>query len=186
VVNARCLTAQSRKRLFFVGLRLQSNRSGSGDCDGSADGSGSSGASGSSGPAAADTFVFPFIPDLGLRVDDILQSDAELETNSSCPGVSAAAYRLTDAQMKKLRLHSKSWSPGKLAWGSTVAGTLTSHYGNAVAKGTDSQLVPCSCVTSLFDPIARLAGPRRVHRTIFSVLLLFNTCVPMLGCFAHL
>lgn len=52
VVNARCLTAQTRKRLYLVGLRRDPSRSVAQDQE-------------------VGGFEFPWIPDLRLRADDV-------------------------------------------------------------------------------------------------------------------
>ncbi|KNC75036.1 hypothetical protein SARC_12431 [Sphaeroforma arctica JP610] len=148
VVNAKCLTAQSRKRLYIVGLRkgLQS---------------------------VYEPFTFPCIPDLGLRAIDILQSDSEIHEatpvpiensirganlhadntahrdhampgceSSTKPGRSdlESLYRLSDAQLNQLT-NARKWKPSKLAWPDKPLNTLNSHYGVSVGKG-ESQLVP--------------------------------------------
>ena len=124
-VNARCLTAQSRNRLYIIGFRADDDAEGS-----------------TSSVEAGRTFSFPFIPDLGLRAADILQSDEEL-AGGGLP--SAESYTLTDTQFERLR-QSHSWKtggPNKLAWGNKVCRTLISNYGANVGNG-NSQLVPRS------------------------------------------
>jgi DNA (cytosine-5)-methyltransferase 1 len=129
VCSSRGLTAQSRKRFYLVGLRNRDK---------------------------AEPFLFPFMPDLGLRVRDILHTEKELQTSFAVTGVpletridtndkelTIAAFRLTDTQMDQLRFRSKTWKPAKLAWDDTVCDTMDSHYGVTVGKG-NSQLVPCS------------------------------------------
>ena len=78
VISARCLTAQTRKRLFIVGIRRRS---------------------GQPADAEAETaFQFPFIPDLRLRASDILQPEPEIER----AGRGLADYTISDAQMARL------------------------------------------------------------------------------------
>ena len=103
VVSARCLTATARKRLLFVGLR---------NC------------------CTNQNFLFPYIPDLGLRAGDIMEYDLE-----------ESLLELTDDQMAQLGSKKSKWKPSRLAWNDTVCDTLDSHYGVCVGKG-NSQLVP--------------------------------------------
>ena len=114
VCSSRGLTAQSRKRLFFVGLRADQT---------------------------GGEFSFPFIPDLGLRAIDILDygnggNDENKELNDDV----YAAYRVTDSQLDQLS-RSKRWKPAHMAWPDTVCDTLDGHYGVTIGKG-NSQLVP--------------------------------------------
>ena len=159
VCSSRCLTAQSRKRLFLVGLSKKEHKD-------------------------PTNFEFPYIPDLGLRARDILCSEEEVRhaaeqiirahtspdphdpkkhdtTNNSTIASSPTMFHLTDAQMDQLRTRSKSWKPAKLAWSEKVCDTLDSHYGNSVGKG-HSQLVPSPAPTHprRFTPreCARLMG----------------------------
>lgn len=135
VCSSRCLTAQSRKRLFIVGLLLEEMET----------------------PYAP--FEFPFIPDLGLRAQDILLDETEvlcasneivtpnshLQRNKESENNdvhSPTIFHVTDQQMHQLRNRSKAWKPAKLAWNEKVCDTIDSHYGNSVGKG-HSQLVPC-------------------------------------------
>ena len=103
VVSARCLTATARKRLLFVGLRHSCTN---------------------------QHFLFPYIPDLGLRAGDILENDLE-----------ESLLELTEDQMAQLGSKKSKWKPSRLAWNDTVCDTLDSHYGVCVGKG-NSQLVP--------------------------------------------
>lgn len=107
VCNARCLTAQSRKRLFLVGLR---------------------------NGLAQKPFSFPYIPDLGLRAQDIIEFHDQCEE----------MYHVTNQQMNQLVFMSKRWKPAHLAWPDGVCDTLDSHYGVTVGKG-NSQLVAQHC-----------------------------------------
>jgi DNA (cytosine-5)-methyltransferase 1 len=107
VCNARGLTTSTRKRLFFVGLRKDDGQT-------------------------VLPFMFPYIPDLGLRARDVLNYDDNPENHG---------LRVNDEQFDRLR-REKYWRPPHLAWPNTVCSTLVSHYGNAIAQG-NSQLVPC-------------------------------------------
>ena len=119
VISARCLTAQTRKRLFIVGVRRRS---------------------GQPADAEAETaFQFPFIPDLRLCASDILQPEPEIER----AGRGLADYTISDAQMERLLHETPAWKPSKLAWDDVVCQTLTSHYAVSIARG-ESQLVPRS------------------------------------------
>lgn len=114
-VNARCLTAQSRKRVYFVGFRRGDN-----------------------GREGVDAFQFPFLPDLELRAGDILESDADLVAADAAEQVTLSAD-----DFEQIR-NSAGWSsggPNKLAWDTKVCNTLVSHYGRSPANG-NSQLVP--------------------------------------------
>ena len=128
ICSARGVTAQSRKRLFIVGILNESLES-------------------------SPQFEFPFIPDLQLRAGDVLHTSEELEsaslspetfgipkTISSNPNISSL-FRLTDSQMDQLCHRSKSWKSAKLAWDNTTCDTIDSHYGITIGKG-NSQLVP--------------------------------------------
>mmetsp|Transcript_150579 Transcript_150579/g.484194 ORF Transcript_150579/g.484194 Transcript_150579/m.484194 type:complete len:494 (+) Transcript_150579:135-1616(+) len=109
-VDSRCLTAQSRYRVFIVGIRQ----------DGGVEGQ-------------AKKFRFPYIPDLALRVGDVLESDADL--------IAAGAVELhTLRQEQVLRWGSKE-GLRNLAWHDTITHTLVSHYGGQLGRGS-SQLVP--------------------------------------------
>lgn len=129
VVSSRGLTAQSRKRVFFVGL-LRGNQNEVGN--------------------NGSEFLFPYIPDLGIRAGDILHYRASTAAADNDDGkccilddLHSELYRLTAAQMDQLRTKSKRWKPSKLAWADKVCDTLDGHYGNSVGKG-HSQLVPCA------------------------------------------
>ena len=160
VISSRCLTAQSRKRLFFVGLLKV-------------------------GESNHYPFEFPYIPDLGLRAGDILQyqhldedknndddvdnydnyNEEHSETDNTLNHQELQLH-LTDEQMNRL-CERRRWKPGSdLAWPNSVCGTLTSHYGVTVSKG-NSQMIPSSAAaTSLsasffpFSSNPRLFSPR--------------------------
>lgn len=102
------------------------------------------------------TFVFPFMPNLGLRAENVLHSKQELcdFMSTSVPEelskplmnridspTPAKMFRLSDSQMSQLQTRSKRWKPAKLAWGNCTCDTIDSHYGVTVGKG-NSQLVP--------------------------------------------
>lgn len=127
ICSARGVTAQSRKRLFIVGII--------------------------NGLQSSPQFEFPFIPDLQLRAGDVLHTNEEFECASLSPetlGVPktissnasiSSLFRLSDSQMDQLCHRSKSWKPAKLAWDNTSCDTIDSHYGITIGKG-NSQLVP--------------------------------------------
>ena len=108
ICAARGLTATTRKRLFFVGIRN--------DID-------------------SPPFEFPFVPDLKIRAENILDYD-------DIPDEEMEVLRLGEATMQQL-LSNRRWRPAHLAWPNRVCDTLTSHYGNSVGRG-ESQLVPSS------------------------------------------
>jgi DNA (cytosine-5)-methyltransferase 1 len=128
ICSARGVTAQSRKRLFIVGILIENL-----ECQ--------------------SHFNFPFIPDLQLRAGDVLHSTYELESaslSSEILGIPknlfsnvdlSSMFRLSDMQMDQLCHRSKSWKPAKLAWDNTTCDTIDSHYGITIGKG-NSQLVP--------------------------------------------
>ena len=133
VINARCLTAQTRKRLFIVGIRRQVHATSEVTChDMTATTRGSR-------SREVPPFAFPYIPDLGLRAADILQSDNEISAShhDSCGtvGLSVDRYTISDAQMSQLLYDVPSWKPSKLAWPDSVCNTLTSHYAVSIGRG---------------------------------------------------
>lgn len=105
VCSAAGLTATVRKRLFFVGIRNDQS-------DG--------------------TYQFPYIPDLKLCAQDILDYETLDKSEANILKLSPETFD----QLRKSR-----WKPHHLAWPNKKCDTLTSHYGNAVGRG-DSQLVP--------------------------------------------
>lgn len=107
VCNARGMTATKRKRLFFTGHRKDLESS--------------------------SVFRFPFVPDLKLRAQDILDYD-------ELPSKELELLRLSDETFSQLS-KAKRWRPHHLAWPNKSCDTMTSHYGNAVGRG-ESQLVP--------------------------------------------
>ena len=111
VVTARGLTVQSRKRLFFVGMLRSDGDAGS-----------------------SKSFEFPYVPDLALRAQDVIEY---AETD----GDEFSRYRLSPVQMEQLLNRSKRWKPAKLAWPDTTLDVLDGHYGVTISKG-NSQLVP--------------------------------------------
>lgn len=110
VCTARGLTATQRKRLFLVGIRDDIAKS------------------------TKKPFEFPFIPDLKLRAENILDYD-------ELPQEELDILRLSDSTFQQL-LSSRRWRPASMAWPNRTLDTITSHYGNAVGRG-ESQLVPC-------------------------------------------
>jgi len=119
VCNARCLTASSRKRLFFVGLRQCENND-----------------------TSTNDFTFPYIPDLRLRARDVLDYYFDIDDDCCNDNVPRRLLHLSPDQLKQL-LASKRWRPADLAWPNTVLETLVSHYGVSICRGRLSgQLVP--------------------------------------------
>ena len=116
VCSARGLTAQARKRLFFVGLRKENKN------------------------AQNKQFQFPFIPDLGLRARDVIDYCVGEQDGKNTDKYEF--YRVTDSQMDQLLNRSKRWKPARLAWEDKVCDTIDGHYGVTIGKG-NSQLVPC-------------------------------------------
>ena len=116
VCSARGLTVTGRKRLFLVGLRCAESGDATRRCP------------------KPEKFEFPFVPDLGLMFQDILDYD-------NIPSEELDILRLGNDTFDQL-LNNKRWRPSRLAWPNTKGDTLTSHYGNSVGRG-ESQLVPC-------------------------------------------
>jgi DNA (cytosine-5)-methyltransferase 1 len=130
VINARCLTAQSRNRLYFVGMKRSKKRTRQHEEH-------------ADDEEAEMVFAFPFIPDLGLRFADVLESDEEIFAGSQ-GRITAADYTLSEAQFQKVhdsRLWSSCGPNGRLAWAGKVCETLISNYGHCVGNGS-SMLVP--------------------------------------------
>ena len=127
-VSSRGLTATSRKRLFFVGLRRgdfpQGDRARPA-LEHSTD---------RMRPDRKD-FLFPFIPDLQIKARDVLDYDEILPHELDI-------LRIADQTFEQL-LNSRRWRPHSLAWPNKSIDTVTSHYGNAVGRG-ETQLVPCA------------------------------------------
>jgi len=119
VVSARGLTVQSRKRLFFVGLR-RSNAKDETELE-----------------EKNPPFSFPYVPDLALRAQDVIEYDNDCTTAVDDFG----RYRISATQMEQLLNRSKRWRPARLAWPDTTLDVLDGHYGVTVSKG-NSQLVP--------------------------------------------
>ncbi len=111
VCSAAGLTATVRKRLFFVGIRNDLAKS-----------------------ESEGTYQFPYIPDLKLSAQNILDYDTLDKSEANILKLSPETFD----QLRKSR-----WKPHHLAWPNKKCDTLTSHYGNAVGRG-DSQLVPSS------------------------------------------
>lgn len=114
--NARNLTAQSRKRVFFFGLRK--------------------------GLASwASGFQRPRVPEVHLRAGDVLENEEELMKETDGEDI----YGLSDEHFKSLK-DSKKWAQrggmtDTLVWEDKLCNTLVSHYGTSLGKG-NSQLVP--------------------------------------------
>mmetsp|Transcript_153662 Transcript_153662/g.492569 ORF Transcript_153662/g.492569 Transcript_153662/m.492569 type:complete len:432 (+) Transcript_153662:82-1377(+) len=133
-LDSRCLTAQSRYRVFISGIRQDGNS----DIQGKA-------------------FQFPYVPDLMVRAGDILESDEQLLAAgaSELHTMSQKRFeRLRDTKKARLR-----YGVHNLAWEDTICGTLTAHYGKDLQRG-DSQLVPGPEYPRRFTPreCARLMG----------------------------
>lgn len=107
VCSSRGLTATGRKRLFFFGFRNDTK---------------------------VTSFQLPFVPDMQLKAENILDYD-------DIPQEDLSVLRLANDTMKRL-LDCGRWRPHSLAWPNKSCDTITSHYGNAVGRG-ESQLVPC-------------------------------------------
>ena len=121
VCSAAGLTATVRKRLFFVGIRNDLAKSESEGTNTTVESS-----------LESSGYQFPYIPDLKLCAQDILDYDT-LDKSE------ADILKLTPETFDQLR--KSRWKPHHLAWPNKKCDTLTSHYGNAVGRG-DSQLVP--------------------------------------------
>ena len=131
-INSRCLTAQSRNRVYFVGIRKQRKRSRAMNEEQHVLQNDSE-----------EEFNFPFIPDLALCFSDIVETDEEMRVGSS--GLASAEnYTLTDTQFDKLR-KSHLWNScgpnGRMAWGGKLIETLISNYGHCISNGS-SVVVP--------------------------------------------
>ena len=116
VCSAAGLTATARKRLFFVGIRNES------------EGTNTIVES----PLESSGYQFPYIPDLKLCAQDILDYETLDKSEADILKLSPQTFD----QLKNSR-----WKPHHLCWPNKKCDTLTSHYGNAVGRG-DSQLVP--------------------------------------------
>jgi DNA-cytosine methyltransferase len=112
VIDARCLTATRRKRLYIVGLSL------------------SRGSISSSDPNNDVTpFEFPYIPDLKLRAGDVIDYDNDDHHDT----VHERLY-VSDEQLCRLEKN-RFWDPSQLAWPNLPVDTLVSHYGRSVVRG---------------------------------------------------
>eukprot|EP00121_Abeoforma_whisleri_P001116 Awhi_evm1s992 len=85
-------------------------------------------------------FQFPYIPDLKLTSELILQSEEEFQRECKGPNPSKADYNwaelrftLTNRKTKLLN-ENKYWHPGKMAWGRTVISPLIGHYGKSIHR----------------------------------------------------
>lgn len=130
VISSRGLTAQSRKRLYIVGIAKR---------------------------IKCKPFQFPFIPDLKIRARHVLHCKNELQGKAIHESIGIPIellqecgfkdcnlldlFELSNQQMTQLSTRSKKWRPSKLAWENTSCDTIDSHYGISVGKG-NSQLVP--------------------------------------------
>jgi DNA (cytosine-5)-methyltransferase 1 len=145
ICDARGLTAQTRKRLYVVGLRQQNTTENltAHIINVSADSS-------ISDTTTVDPFRFPYIPDLGLRAEDVIQYEPLSVEDEEL-------LRISDEQLHRMNTE-KYWKPAHLAWPNTIIDTLVSHYGKSVARG-HSQLVPGSATTDHVSPMS--TNPRR-------------------------
>ena len=113
-VNAKQLTAQARKRVFFIGFKHP----------------------------LPETCMFqpPHIPDLSLRAGDILESEAEVRQTGLLEDYTLTdeQFRRLKESAKWARRGGMS---STLAWSDKVCATLVGHYGKTIRKG-NSQLVP--------------------------------------------
>jgi site-specific DNA-cytosine methylase len=159
VINARCLTAQTRKRLFLVGIRRQLSAL--------SEATGHSTTANAGQRREVSPFAFPYIPDLGLRAADLLQHEDEIsashhDTAGGPAGLSVARYTISDEQMSQLLNDIPSWKPSKLAWPDSVCATLTSHYAVSIGRGTSHSVTLLLSVRALHDgalpAVQRLGG----------------------------
>ena len=111
--NARNLTAQSRKRVFFFGVREDLATLG-------------------------DDFALPFIPELHLRARDFLQTEEELSDEADIYALSEEHFNSLKESKKWSR---RGGMTDTLVWEEKLCNTLVSHYGTSLGKG-NSQLVP--------------------------------------------
>jgi DNA (cytosine-5)-methyltransferase 1 len=138
VCSSRGLTATSRKRLFFVGVRedlVLTNTSNNSSCKEETESQTLSATETDTLTLDSAFFQFPYIPDLRLCSHDILDYE-------SLPQSELEILRLSPSTFEQLS-QNKRWKPNQLAWPNVHCDTLTSHYGNAVGRG-DCQLVPSS------------------------------------------
>jgi DNA-cytosine methyltransferase len=108
VIAARGLTATGRKRLFFVGLRRDTEQPQNAD-DGTATDN------------RQQEYQFPFIPDLQLKARDVIDYD-------EVPTEEMELLRLSDETFQQL-LNCGRWRTHSLAWPNKTLDTMTSHYG---------------------------------------------------------
>mmetsp|Transcript_5776 Transcript_5776/g.10337 ORF Transcript_5776/g.10337 Transcript_5776/m.10337 type:complete len:507 (-) Transcript_5776:46-1566(-) len=113
-VNAKNLTAQSRKRIFFMGFRH--------------------------GEADVSDFSIPAIPDLRLRADDIFEPEEDLEASGLMEDYTVSEEHFSRLQESR-KWSRRGGMTDTLAWGDKVCATLVAHYGTSISKG-NSQLVP--------------------------------------------
>ncbi len=125
-VNAKCVTAMQRNRIFFVGLRNDAELRPPAET-----------AVVTAAPSSSSPFQFPYIPDLRLCFGDIQERDLII-------GPLVQDYTVSNDVFGKV-LTSRSWGTkgpnGRLAWHCKSCETLISHYGTCVGNGS-SMLVP--------------------------------------------
>lgn len=150
LLNARCLCAQARNRVYLAGRLLPKGTNRGGDASSTA--TAAAAAAAASTDASTDAmanasatecllppFEFPFVPDLRLRLRDVLEPEAAL----AATGHHAAKYTLNVHQWQRLQ-STVAWrrrGPSDLAWPDTIARAVISHYGTDLGGGA-SQLVP--------------------------------------------
>jgi DNA (cytosine-5)-methyltransferase 1 len=114
-LNTRCLTAQNRTRVYFVGIRDHSEESKDNRPHGA--------------------FQFPFVPDLGLRAQDILIPDEDFDGDSH--------YTLSAERWQ--RVQQGTWwrrhGAAGLVWGDRLCRAIIAHYGKSIGSDT-TQLAP--------------------------------------------
>lgn len=116
VCNARGLTAASRKRLFFVGLRRRNDPTTT-----------------TTASTTPRLFEFPYVPDLALRASHVISYEDDDDTDD--------LLQISATQLDRLVHTNARWKPAHLAWPDRVCDTLDAHYGNSIGKA-GSQLVP--------------------------------------------
>ena len=104
-ISSRGLTAQSRKRVYFVGFKQNSNND----------------------PRAK--FEFPSLPELGIRADDVIQYDNDVHESYSLSDAQMNQL-LQNYHSKQSWKPAKL-----LVWPNSVCRTVDSHYGISVGKG---------------------------------------------------
>ena len=113
-LNAKAFTAQSRKRIFFIGFRQDLG-------------------------LAKPAIEIPDFPDLNLRARDIFEPEEELNASLlQAYTLSEEHFRKLQGCKKWSR---RGGMTDTFAWGDKVCSTLVGHYGTSISRG-NSQLVP--------------------------------------------